>query len=361
MSAPHPFRSRASARRPRSLALGVLALLALAGAASLALAGPARVADVTVHPGATPRRLVGYGIVVGLDGTGDRGFGGLASQTPSVRSIVNLLKRFDVEVPPDRLRPRNVAAVLVTAELSPYLRSGGRFEVQVSAIGDAVSLRGGVLWMTPLAGGPDEPVVASAQGPIWVAMDDESRSYYRRANSGRIAEGGVLEADPAPAGAIDSVLVLRQPDLVTAQRITASIDAAFGTGTARTRDPGVVALNPGPARAETYLEFLAAVDTVIVTVPEPARVIIDARDGTLVAGGGVRVGAATVSHRGITLQIGGTAGRAETAGLVRAEPRAAIEDVAAGLHAAGARAEDMVAIFEALRAAGALQAQVVVR
>jgi flagellar P-ring protein precursor FlgI len=344
------------------LCAALLALVALALAAGgAAWAGPARVADLTVHPGSTPRRLVGYGLVVGLDGTGDRATGGLASQTPSVKSIVNVLRRFGVEVPPDRLRPRNVAAVLVTAELSPYLRAGGRFEVQVSAIGDATSLHGGVLWMTPLAAGPDDPVVASAQGPIWVAMNDETSSYYRRANAGRISEGGILETEPPAAGAPDSLLVLRSPDLVTAQRIAAAVDLAFGAGTARVRDPGAVALLPGAGRAAEYLSFLAAVDTVMVTVQEPARVIIDARDGTLVAGGGLRVGPASVTHRGITLQIGGSPLKGDVAGLVRVDSRAAIEDVAAGLHAAGARAEDMVAIFEALRAAGALQAQVVVR
>jgi flagellar P-ring protein precursor FlgI len=277
-----------------------------------------------------------------------------------VRSIVNLLKRFDVEIPPDRLRPRNVAAVLVTAELSPWLRPGGRFEVQVGALGDATSLRGGVLWMTPLAAGPDQPVLASAQGPIFVAGDDDTRSYYRRANSGRIAEGGVLESALPDAGGPDSTLVLRRPDLVTAQRIAAAINAGFGAGTARALDPGSVALKPGASRAETYLDFLAAVDTLEVAASEPARIIIDSRDGTVVAGGDVRIGAVTVSHRGITLQVGGVS-KATAAGLVQVEPHSAVEDVAAGLHAAGARPEDMVAIFEALRSAGALNAQVVVR
>src|SRR5262249_13508173 len=128
-------RDRGIRRARRAVALPLLMLLA--ALPRPVSAGPARVSDLTLHAGATPRRLVGYGLVVGLAGTGDRGFGGLAAQTPSVRSIVNLLRRFDVEVPPDRLRPRDVAAVLVTAEVSPYLRSGGRFEVQVAAIGDA--------------------------------------------------------------------------------------------------------------------------------------------------------------------------------------------------------------------------------
>ena len=329
---------------------------------SLALAAPARVGDLTQHAGETPVRLVGYGLVTGLDGSGDRAFGGIGSQTPTVRSIVNLLHRFDIDVPPDHLRPRDVAAVLVTAEISPFLKPGGRFEVQVAALGDATSLRGGVLWMTPLAAGPDQPVLGSAQGPLYVSSNGDTRSYWQRANAGRIAEGGILEAEvPGTGGIPDSVLVMRQPNLVTAQRVAAAINASFGAGTAKVRDPGAVALNPGPTRAETYLEFLAAVDTLMVTAEEPGKIVIDSRDGTVVAGGDVRVGAAMVTHRGITLQIGGSGSRAEATGLVRMDPPAAVEDVAAGLHAAGARPDDLVAIFEALRSAGALSAPVVVR
>ncbi|MEX0911968.1 MAG: flagellar basal body P-ring protein FlgI, partial [Gemmatimonadota bacterium] len=119
-----------------------------------------RIADLTIQETAVPVRLVGYGLVVGLDGTGDRGGSG-GGQT--VQSVANLLRRFDVDVPPDVLRMRNVAAVLVTAEVSPYLRPGGRFEVHVSSIGDARSMRGGVLWMTPLISDVAGIPVASAQ------------------------------------------------------------------------------------------------------------------------------------------------------------------------------------------------------
>ena len=153
-----------SAARIAALALALLGLPALPAPAVAANA--ARIGDLTVHHGDVPRRLVGYGLVVGLDGTGDRSFGGLHDATPTVRSVVNLLRRFSIEVPPERLRLRNVAAVLVTAEVSPYLRAGGRFEVQVSALGDATSLRGGVLWITPLVTDPNQPPAATAQGPL---------------------------------------------------------------------------------------------------------------------------------------------------------------------------------------------------
>src|SRR5207244_3263262 len=168
-----------------------------AAAAPARAATQSRIGDLTVHGGDVPRRLSGYGLVVGLDGTGDRSFGGGTSGAMTVRSVVNLLRRFNVEVPADRMRLRNVAAVLVTAEVSPYLRAGGRFEVQVSALGDASSLRGGVLWITPLVTDPNQAPVATAQGPLFLESEDGSRALsWRRGNSGRIENGGLIEVDP---------------------------------------------------------------------------------------------------------------------------------------------------------------------
>ena len=346
-----------SARLP-----GVLGALFLV----LALAAPAsadgRIGDLTLHAGDVPRRLVGYGLVVGLDGSGDRSFGRSTAGTPTVRSVVNLLRRFQIEVPAEQLRMRDVAAVLVTAETSPYLRAGGRFEVQVSAIGDATSLRGGVLWITPLVTDPGQPPLATAQGPLLVPDDGESRTLrVRQSNTGRIPQGGMLEVE-LPAEAMSTRLVLRRPDLATASRIADAVNAVFGANTAKAEDPGAVTLTPAAGRTEGVNAFLAAVDTVLVTTRDQALIIIGGRDGTVVAGGGATVGPASVSHGGLTLLVGGqpaTGGAAS--GIVRVEPLASVQDVAAGLHAAGAKPEEIAAIFEALQAAGALQAQVVVR
>jgi len=352
-----------AARAAVPVLLLALALAPAAGAQTLT-----RVGDLTIHAGNVPRRLVGYGLVTGLDGTGDRSFGGTAETTPSVRSVVNLLRRFSVEVPPDQLRLRDVAAVLVTAEVSPWLRAGGRFEVQVAALGDAESLRGGVLWVTPLVTDPNEPPVATAQGPLYIPDGDGGHGpFSQRANSGRVPQGGVLEVDPETVPAADGRLLLRLPDLPTATRIAAVVNAAFGDGTASVQDPGVVALQPKGATPQAQLGFFAAVDTLVVVAPSLARVVIDAREGTLVSGGEVRVGAAVIHHHGVTLTIGAGARTGAAAdslaqqGLVRLDARSSVQDVAAGLHAAGVRGEDMAAIFEALQAAGALRAEVVVR
>ena len=354
--------------RRAPLAAMLLALLFL-GASAARAQSPARVGDLTLHPGDVPRRLVGYGLVTGLDGTGDRSFGSAQATSPTVRSVVNLLRRFNVEVPPEQLRLRDVAAVVVTAEVSPYLRAGGRFEVQVSALGDATSLRGGVLWITPMVTDPGEPAVATAQGNLYLSGGDGGRATFaQRSNSGRVPEGGVLEVDPESIPVAERRLILRQPDLSTASRIASAINAAFGDGAARVTDPGSLALSPRGGTPEADMSFYAAVDTLQVVTQGPARIIIDGRQGTLVSGGEVRLGPAVIHHNGVTLAIGGAARTGAAAadstaggGLVRMADRVSVQDVAAGLHAAGVRTDDMAAIFEALRAAGALHAEVVVR
>ncbi|MBI5170862.1 MAG: flagellar basal body P-ring protein FlgI [Candidatus Eisenbacteria bacterium] len=354
--------------RPTFVRACAALLLALAAFASTPAGAqtPARVSDLTLHTGNVPRRIVGYGIVTGLDGSGDRSFGNATGSTPSVRSVVNLLRRFHLEVPPEQLRLRDVAAVLVTAEVSPYLRAGGRFDVQVSALGDASSLRGGVLWMTPLVEDPNAPPVATAQGNLYLPNDGNGRALGRRSNSARVPQGGLMELDPERVPVAERRLLLRQPDLPTASRIAAAINAAFGEGTAKVDDPGSLTLQPKAGSTETDMGFLAAVDTVAVLAEGPARIVIDGREGTIVAGGGIQLGPAVIHHQGVTLQIGGRSlaqpdSTAARSGIVRVDARSSVQEVATGLHAAGVRPEDMAAIFESLRASGALVAEVVVR
>ena len=156
-----------------------------------------RISDLTIQESSVPVRLMGYGLVVGLDGTGDRPAGG-ESGGQTVQSVANLLRRFDVDVPNEVLRTRNVAAVLVTAEVSPYLRAGGRFEVHVSSLGDARSVRGGVLWMTPLMTDVGGEPVATAQGSLLVSDGGTARGSYTIETTARIPSGGLLEGNSAP-------------------------------------------------------------------------------------------------------------------------------------------------------------------
>lgn len=339
----------------------LLSALCLAGSGELR-AQEARIRDLTVAGGDIPVRLMGYGLVVGLDGTGDRVVGGF-SAGHTVRSVANLLRRFDVEVPEQMLRTRNVAAVLVTAEASPWLRPGGRFEVHVSSLGDAASLKGGVLWMTPLAMGPDLPPVATAQGALAVSPAVGGRGAYAVETTGTLPSGGLLEQPlPVPDFAAAPVLHLRSPDVGTAALIAQAVNAELGDGAAVVVDPGAVALTLPAEAAASPAAALARIAELRVQPPRAAVVIIDARAGTLVAGGDVRVGEAVVSHGGLTLSIGAPAADPEgVPGDLRIGSGASVQDVAAALHGVAAPPQTVAAVFEALRQVGALPAQVVVR
>ena len=325
-----------------------------------------RIADVAAHEGDAPVRLVGYGLVTGLDGTGDRSMGGSSGAIHTVASVANLLRRFNVEVPAERLRLRNVAAVLVTAEVSPYLRKGGRFDVQVSSLGDATSLTGGSLWITPLVTDPDGPALATAQGVMAIQPQDDQNRGWRgaRSASGRVADGGIVEQMLSATVPVASAkLLLREPDLRMAVRIAAAVKAAFGDSSAKADDPGSVTLKPPASFADNLPGFLAGVDTLPIEVTPASRIVIDARSGIVAAGGDVRVGRSVVSLRGITVRIRSAAPDSEAAarGEVSLGDGATVQDVAAGLHALGAEPGEIAAVFDALRSAGAIRATVVVR
>jgi flagellar P-ring protein FlgI len=343
------------------LLLGLLALLP-AGR----LRAQQRIADLTTHPGEVPVRLVGYGLVVGLDGTGDRSFGGVRGARHTVQSVANLLRRFNVVVAPEQLRLRNVAAVVVTAELSPYLRPGGRFTVQVASLGDATSLRGGVLYITPLLADPDAPPVATAQGPLLLDAENAGsrQGFSRYAQGGasaQLPDGGVLEVDLPPPPQASPELLLRAPQLITAQRIAAAVRKVYGDSAARVRDPGVVELKPPQAAADNLLIFLAGVDTLTVEAATPATILVDGRTGMVVTGGEIRVRPSVVSLRGLTLRVGGDSTTAGSTGTVAVPAGATTQQIVAGLHAAGATPGETAAALEALRQVGALQAAVVVQ
>ncbi len=344
--------------------------VAAAPAATKVAAAPAtdpgtRIRDLTVSGGDVPVRLMGYGLVVGLDGTGDRVVGGFSSGH-TVRSVANLLRRFNIEVPEDMLRTRNVAAVLVTAETSPYLRPGGRFDIQVASVGDASSLRGGVLWMTPLSIGPGQTPVASAQGALLVSEPSQSGidREYTVETAGVIPEGGLLEQPiGTPSFSVPPVLYLKQPDVATASKIAAAVNAAMGAGTATVNDPGKVSLRIKADSTTPLAAALARIGDLRVQPDRVARVVIDARGGTVVAGGDVHVGEAVVSHGSLTLSIGASPATSAqpVPGDVRLQPGVTVQDIAAALHGVAAPPEAIAAVFESLREVGALSAQVVIR
>jgi flagellar P-ring protein precursor FlgI len=357
-------------RASRLSRIGILTAGFVLSSAALAISDAsgqeARIQDLTVANQDVPVRLVGYGLVVGLDGTGDRVIGGFSSGH-TVRSVANLLRRFDVEVPEQLLRTRNVAAVLVTAEVSPYLRPGGRFELHVSSVGDAGSLRGGVLWITPLVAGPSAAPVATAQGSLLLseATDGFRNDLYAVETTARIPDGGILErALATPDFAQTSVLYLRNPSLPTATRIAEAINAELGDGTAQVMDPGAVNLQLTGDASDDRAIALAQIGQISVSPQRVARVIIDGRNGTVVAGGNMVVGEAVVSHGSMTLVVGGEQpdpNAPAIPGDVRMEEGVSVQDVAAALHAVAAPPSAIGAVFESLREVGAIQAEVLVR
>lgn len=318
-----------------------------------------RIRDLTIQDKAVPVRLMGYGLVVGLDGSGDRASGGKQGGM-TVNSVVNLLRRFGIQLPVEALKIRNVAAVLVTAEVSPYLRAGGRFEIHVSSVGDARSLRGGVLWMTPLMADVGGDPVATAQGAVLMAdIGRESSSSIE--NSARIPEGGLLEADlPRPQFASTNSLLLREPDVTMATRIANAINKELGDGTATVDDPGAVSLKLKDEK-DGHAATIARIQDLRVQPQRVARLIIDGRDGTIVGGGDLTVGEATVSHGGITITIGTNDTTAAPPGNVRLAAGTPVTRVAAALHAVQAPPSEIAAIFESLRAIGAITADVEIR
>lgn len=341
----------------RMISIGAAALAILLGGSGAA-AQEVRVRELTVSDQSVPVRLMGYGLVVGLDGTGDRG-GGRGSHT--VQSVTNLLRRFDVEVPPQAVQTRNAAAVLVTAEVSPYLHAGGRFEVKVSSVGDARSLRGGVLWMTPLVADVGGPAVAAAQGPLLITEGGGSgrRDAYVVETTGGVPDGGVLEAEQRrPAFASASRLLLKEPDLGTAVRIAEAINRGVGAGVATVEDPGSITLNV--AAEEERMATLMRIGDLRVQPDRPIRLVIIARNGSVVAGGDIPVGNAVISHGPITLAVGGRGG-ADVPGNVQMAAGSSVQEIASALHAVRAPAAEIAAIFQALREAGALSAELVIR
>lgn len=341
--------------------LWVPALLAAALAAGQpAAAQNIRIRDVTMQEQAVPVRLMGYGLVVGLDGTGDRASGGQGARH-TVQSVANLLRRFDVQIPPEVLQTRNVAAVLVTAEVSPFLRPGGRFEVHVSSVGDARSMRGGVLWITPLVSDVGGVPVAAAQGPLLISDGGTARGSYTVETTARIPGGGVLEAEmPRPTFASSTRLLLREPDIGTATRIAEAVNAEMGGGVAAVEDPGSVALTLPDASAER-MTALARIAEIRVQPVRASRIVINSRDGTLVTGGDMLVGEAVVSHGAVTLSVGADAGGPGAPGSVRVAAGASAQEIANALHAFQTPPAEVAAIFESLRQVGAIAAEIVIR
>ncbi len=341
-------------------------LVVLAGLLAAGTAAAERIKDITTISGVRSNQLVGYGLVVGLDGTGD--------QTPfTEQSLRSMLATQGVNVPPGvNLRSSNVAAVMVSAELPPFSRSGQRIDVTVSSIGNAESLQGGELLMTPLRGA-DNRVYAVAQGSVIVSGLGSAAAQIdiEVPRSAAIPRGAMVERS-APSAFADQdevVLNLNTPDFTTARRMAEVINEHLGPNTARASDAVSVRVR-APRDPDRRVSFISFLEELRVNPGEaPARVIVNARTGTIVMGSKVRVLPAAVTHGNMTVAIAAPAEAAANGeGLdgESGEPMfmfdagADLNEIVAAVNSVGASPGDLVAILQALKAAGALRAELLV-
>ncbi len=344
-----------------------------------AWAVPVKIRDIVDVQGARDNQLIGYGIVVGLPGTGDTVLGSRSGTIFTVQSVVNMLKRFGIVVPPQFVRARNVAAVMVTATLPPYVKPGAKLDVVVSSMGDARSLRGGTLLQTPLLGA-DGGTYSVAQGAVSAdgglrEAPATAQSAANRFTTARVPSGGIVEREvPATVFTQGEVtLQLKQPDYTACTRIADAINRAFsGLNLAAPLDAASVKLRVPSDFSEHVVEFIGAVSGLEVEAPTPARVVVNERTGTIVMGADVRVNAVAVAHGALHLSVRSeresvltetteaTTVRSTGSGNFIALPEGAnIAEVVDALNAIGATPHEMMAVLQALRAAGALQAEVV--
>jgi len=345
-----------------------------------------RIKDLADVEGVRDNMLVGYGLVVGLAGTGDR-----IRNTPFTReSLVSMLERMGVNIRSEFLDTDNVAAVMVTANLPAFSTQGARLDISVSAFGDAQSLRGGTLLVTPLYGADNE-VYAVAQGPIAVsgfsARGQATSITEGVPTNGRIANGAIVERELLYdlTGQAKIKLALRNPDLTTAGRIAAAINQELQEDAAQVTDPGTVLLTAPTNYNGAMVNLLSRIESLRVVPDQTARVVIDESSGVVVIGDDVRVSKVAIAQGSLTISINETPivsqpiASFSDAGQTVVVPRTQIDsfdqegtlnivdggvqltDLVDGLNALGVTPRDMISILQAIKSAGALQADIEVR
>jgi flagellar P-ring protein precursor FlgI len=373
---------------PAFAAVAPRAVLAAAAATAKPVAAKPlaeRIKDLASVSGVRSNQLVGYGLVVGLDGTGDQ-----TSQAPfTIQSIRNMLAKFGVTIPAN-VNPqlKNVAAVTVTADLPPFSKPGQTIDITVSSMGNAGSLRGGNLLMTPLRG-IDGQVYAMAQGSMvvsgfGVSGKDGSRIVLNVPSGGRIPNGATVEREVPTnfASAPAVTLNLNTPDFTTATRVAEAVNGLLGSGTAQALDAVSVQV-AAPIDASQRIAFVSALEQIEVLPGDaPARVIINSRTGTVVIGAGVRVTPAAVSHGSLSVTItersevsqpnalaSGETVTTQRSDIQVQQPEArmfvfntgvSLDEIVRAVNKVGAAPGDLVAILEALKQAGSLRAELIV-
>ncbi len=343
-----------------------------------------RIKDIAYVQGLRGQQLIGYGLVVGLSGSGDT-----QSSTFTYQSVMSMLKRFGITVSQDNLRLRNVAAVMVTATVPPFIKEGGTLDVIVSSLGDAKSLSGGTLLLTPLSA-LDGNVYATAQGPVSVGGFDIRTGTGAQVGrnftaAGRVPNGGIVERAVPASFATDSsvTIVLRQMDFTTANRVAVAVNTYLKTNNATAIDGAtIVVLPPRDDLGKKTVEFISTIEMLQVDVDVVARVVINERTGTVVVGGNVSIAPVAITHGSLNIEIQATPvisqpppfsqGKTvstvamtasvaqDTARVVAIEGAATVQDVAKALNSLKITPRDIIAVFQALKESGALAAELII-
>ncbi len=345
-----------------------------------ALQSASRVKDVAAFEGVRDNQIVGYGLVIGLNGTGDR------SQTFfSTQTLANMLERSGVIVSPNQIRVKNIAAVIVTANLPPFVRQGSRIDVTVGSIGDAQDVQGGVLVMTPLKAANGE-VYATAQGQVVLGgfsagAGTGNKVQLNHPTVGRIPNGALVEKEVAVdlMGKSRLNLVLHDSDFTTATRAVRAINELVGTNVAAALDGRTISISVPPTYSQRIVEFMSVVENAKMDVDNRARVVINEKTGTVVLGKEVKIAEVSLVHGGLSLQVGTLLNVSQPApfsqGQTQVVPEtnvqiqeekgravtlregASVEEIVRALNAIGAGPRDVIAILQAIKAQGAMQAE----
>jgi flagellar P-ring protein precursor FlgI len=361
----------------------VLIVTMAAGLTAVPARAQTRIKDIVDVENVRENQLVGYGLVVGLAGTGDR----MRNSPFTEESMQAMLERMGVNIRGTQMRTQNVAAVTITATLPAFARSGSRVDVQVAALGDASSLQGGTLIASPLRG-LDGEIYGVAQGQVAVSGfkgQGAAASVSRGVTtSARIAGGAIVEREvPYALGSATSLkLALKNPDFATADRIARAINNRF-PGTARMLDPSTVEIAPAGGFTGSVIELVTQIESLIVTVDQPARIIINEASGTVVMNADVRISPVAIAQGGLTVTVSESPQVSQPAPLSNGQttivPRsqvtvddgggaslamvdgASLRTLVSGLNTLGVSPRDLITILQAMRTAGAIQAEITVQ
>jgi len=353
----------------------VMSLAGLVGA-------PSRVKDLASIEGVRDNQLIGYGLVVGLNGTGDK------RQTVfSAQSLANMLNRMGVAVNPTTMQAKNVAAVMVTATLPPFAQPGTKIDVTVGTVGDASNLQGGQLLLTSLRGA-DGQVYAVAQGAVLTAGFSAGRGSNTQTvnhpTAGRVPGGAIVEqAAPSVLAAERLRWQLQRADFTTSMRLTAAINGKFAAGrppVARALNAGIVEVETPPEWKARPVEFVAAIEGLLVDSDRKQRLVINERTGTIVMGKDVRIAPVSILHGSLSVEVQtqydvsqpaplasgqtvvtpqvGIGSKEDIAKVVQLKEGATVDDLVRGLQKIGATPREVIAILQSLQGAGALDAEI---